>query len=319
MSIAPLQPLPPSELVAQWPSRGEHEPVCSILVPTFRHKKYLSDALNGILAQRTVFPFEVIVRDDCSDDGTREIAEDFCRRYPGVVFLIAKERRTYPHESTVRELQLRARGRFIAICEGDDYWTDQDKLQTQISALKADETAVLAFHESVILNQSEPAQNVRNLVPELSPGMRWSGSADERALETVPFRSVLYRAIPQALVPERYAGHLWTEDTFLTVRLSLQGAFLYLPGILPSVYRRHESNLTTEIKERPVFRAGRKAQTFLAIADYLLERNRPSLAEHFIGKAHGQVSSISPQRRRNCLRRALVTIARTRRERCSVA
>ena len=285
---SPLSPLDLEALTSRWEETGD--PACSVLVPTYMHERFLADALDGILAQRTTFPFEVIVRDDASTDGTRAVAEDYCERYPGIVHLIAHDRRTYPHESPLRELQLRARGEFVAICEGDDYWTDPHKLQRQVDGLRADSTKSLAFHDSIILDERDgPVRGKRH---ELSPDELCDRSGESVVLNAIPFRSLLFRNSSEAALPEQYSGQVWTEDTFLSARLGLLGDALHVPGISPSVYRLHPGNLSYRVAEHPYVRRGRKIQVHLVIAEYLAAHGRRDLAGAFLLRASGQLASL---------------------------
>jgi glycosyltransferase involved in cell wall biosynthesis len=241
---------------------------------------FIGDAIDGFLAQRTNFPFEVIVRDDASDDGTADVVRDYASRYPGIVSLIAKDSRTYPAQSTLRELQLRAQGEFVAICEGDDYWTDELKLQRQVEALRARPDASAVFHDSTSVEVNGTA-----LHPELDPELRRDLDSETLAQTTIPFRSLMYRRSERSVLPDRYDGRIWTEDVFLAVRLSLDGPAVFVPGIKPSAYRRHDGSLSKSLLDFPPHRAAQKVQNALCIAEYLVFESRPDPAEEFVAAA----------------------------------
>jgi len=123
---------------------GKTEPVVSILCPTYNHRNFIANTLDGFLGQRTSFPFEVIVRDDASTDGTTEIVRDYERRYPRVVRPIVEPRNTFSRGvNFMPPLAANVRGRFVAICGGDDHWIDAGKLETQVAALEGEPNAVL--------------------------------------------------------------------------------------------------------------------------------------------------------------------------------
>ncbi len=121
------------------------EPLVSVSVVTYRHAGYIRECLDGILMQRTDFPFEVIVGEDGSTDGTREICEEYARRHPDRIRLFNRDRTLsqYVDEDgrTVRFNGLWNRmsvcGKYVAFCEGDDYWTDPLKLQKQVDWLES--------------------------------------------------------------------------------------------------------------------------------------------------------------------------------------
>ncbi|NLI53962.1 MAG: glycosyltransferase [Clostridiales bacterium] len=114
-------------------------PLVSIVCDTYNHAPFVRDALNGFLAQKTDFPIEIIVHDDASTDGTADIVREYERKHPGLFRCVYRTENIYSTDPKILEhyvFQL-ARGKYIAICEGDDYWTSPDKLQKQVSYLEA--------------------------------------------------------------------------------------------------------------------------------------------------------------------------------------
>lgn len=111
-------------------------PVASVLVPVYNHGPYLREALQGIVQQVFDGPFEVLVGDDASTDGSGAIALEFATRYPGLVKVVQRPRNVGMHANH-QDLVARAQGEFIAYCEGDDYWHAPDKLQRQVDVLRA--------------------------------------------------------------------------------------------------------------------------------------------------------------------------------------
>ena len=109
-------------------------PVVSIQMITYNHAPWIRRAVESVLSQKTDFPFELVIGEDCSTDGTREIVFDYQRRFPDVVRVITSARNVGMHQNAVRT-QLACRGAFLAFCEGDDFWHDSTKLQTQVEFL----------------------------------------------------------------------------------------------------------------------------------------------------------------------------------------
>lgn len=118
--------------MARW--QGD-KPVVSILVPTYQHADFIEDALRGVLGQETEFPFEVIVRDDASTDGTAEIVEASVASYPNIIRAIFNAKNEYPQVKPLVAMVRFARGEFVALCEGDDYWIQRDKLKMQLDVI----------------------------------------------------------------------------------------------------------------------------------------------------------------------------------------
>ncbi|MBK9176761.1 MAG: glycosyltransferase [Flavobacteriales bacterium] len=127
-------------------------PRVSVVVATYQHAGFIEQCLNSILQQETDFPFEVLVGEDESVDGTREICQRFAAEYPDRIRLFLRSRKDVMHimgrptgRSNVLRLLESASGKYIAICEGDDHWIDPKKLQRQYDALENDPGASGCF------------------------------------------------------------------------------------------------------------------------------------------------------------------------------
>jgi glycosyltransferase involved in cell wall biosynthesis len=113
---------------------------------TFKHEKFIAEAIEGVIAQQCDFPIELVIGEDCSPDRTREIVLDYQRRYPHLIRVLTSEINVGPRANTRRCLSA-TRGRYIAICEGDDYWHHPAKLQMQVDAMMRNPDATLVHTE----------------------------------------------------------------------------------------------------------------------------------------------------------------------------
>ena len=134
--------------------------IVSVSCITFNHAPYIRACLDGFLMQKTSFVFEILIHDDCSTDGTREIIEEYSKKYPDIIFPIFQTENQY--SKGVRGMMARfnfprSRGKYIALCEGDDYWSDPYKLQRQVDFLEANTDFSICFHNMKILNESNPS------------------------------------------------------------------------------------------------------------------------------------------------------------------
>ena len=120
-------------------------PLVSIVCITYNHEPYLCQALDGFLMQRTTFPVEIILAEDCSTDGTRAICEEYAKRYPGKIRYIWSETNVGAVANERRAMEA-AQGKYIAFCEGDDYWTDADKLQRQVDFMESHPDYSVCWH-----------------------------------------------------------------------------------------------------------------------------------------------------------------------------
>lgn len=114
-------------------------PIVSISCITYNHEKYIRDAIEGFLMQKTTFPVEILIHDDASTDQTASIVKEYEEKYPQLIKSIYQTENQYSkRDGTIGRLQRgRARGKYYATCEGDDYWTDPYKLQKQVDFLEA--------------------------------------------------------------------------------------------------------------------------------------------------------------------------------------
>ena len=178
-------------------------PLVSISCITYNHASFIKKALDGFLSQKTTFPFEILIHDDCSTDGTSDIIREYANRYPDVIFPMFEEENQYsqgrPIGTAVWNLP-RARGKYIALCEGDDYWTDPLKLQKQVDFLESHPDYGMCYTQVDDYNQA--LQRVT---------LRWGGNAESLyellKKNTVPtlttvFRTSIYKEYISEIKPE---------------------------------------------------------------------------------------------------------------------
>src|ERR1700730_6534609 len=111
------------------------KPLVSVVIITYNQEKYLAAAIESVLNQEVSFKYEVIIGEDCSTDGTREIVSTYQRRHPNLIRVITSDRNVGMVRNFVRTSRACA-GTFLAFCEGDDYWHRRDKLQLQVQYLE---------------------------------------------------------------------------------------------------------------------------------------------------------------------------------------
>jgi glycosyltransferase involved in cell wall biosynthesis len=129
------------------------DPLVSICCITYNHGQHISQAIEGFLNQKTKFPFEIIIGEDESQDETRQLCIDYAKRYPEIIRVFLRSRKDVIYVDGMPtgrfnfiETMKAARGKYIALCEGDDYWTDPLKLQKQVDFLEAHTDCTLSFH-----------------------------------------------------------------------------------------------------------------------------------------------------------------------------
>ena len=139
------------EIVRNWPKEWD-TPIVSIRCAAFNHENYIANALDGFLIQETDFPFEVIVHDDASTDKTASIIKKYEQKYPNIIKPIYETENQYSkHDGSLRRIITKAcKGKYFALCEGDDYWTDPLKLQTQIKWLDSHPDYTMCCSDAII-------------------------------------------------------------------------------------------------------------------------------------------------------------------------
>lgn len=132
------------------------KPLVSICSITYNHAPYIRQCMDGFLMQKTNFPFEIIINDDCSTDGTTEIIKEYAAKYPDLIKPIFHDENQY--QKGVRGIFVKfvfpkAQGKYLALCEGDDYWIDPLKLQKQVDFLETHLDYSMCFHRAKIENE----------------------------------------------------------------------------------------------------------------------------------------------------------------------
>jgi glycosyltransferase involved in cell wall biosynthesis len=208
-------------------------PKVSVLMPTYNHERFVSEALDSVLAQEADFSFELVVGDDCSTDRTLSILRDYESRRPGRISLIVAESNSgNGGRSMFRRLLRRARGQYIALLEGDDYWTSPLKLARQVAALEQDPQSFVCFHNAATMYESDRAPHLAHR----SDGVPRSASVVDLLLfNFIPTSSVMYRRLDSEDLPDTAA-----VDLTLHILHALKGSITYLPEAM-SVYRVHRT------------------------------------------------------------------------------
>lgn len=218
------------------PEKLPEAPVLSVLMITYNHESYLSQALDMILTQKTDFLFEVVIGEDCSTDNTRQVALDYQRRFPDKIRVLYSPNNVGSSRNFARTLEA-CRGKYVAICEGDDYWTDEYKLAKQVAWLEKHPGCVVTYHNATTIN--EMGEIVRaELQAECQNGYT------SEALQVgahMPTLTLCFRNVVRELPPEFFK--VVNSDTFLISLLGCYGYADYLPGVTPAVYRHHSGGI----------------------------------------------------------------------------
>ncbi len=216
----------------------------SVICLTYNHQAYVRQSLDGFVMQKTNFPFEVWVGDDASTDKTPAIVSEYAAKYPDIIKPVLRKENVGPAENA-HDLYRRVTAPYVAICEGDDYWTDPLKLQKQADFLDAHPDFSLCFHPvAVCYDNNAPTKEI---FPEKSK-LFYKKKPTYRELlkgNFIQTNSVLYRwrfhkdslnLLPKDIQPADWFMHLLHAQI---------GKIGFLPDVM-GVYRRHGNGMWTD-------------------------------------------------------------------------
>lgn len=211
----------------------------SIVTLVYNHAPFLRQCLDGFLMQQCNFEFEVLVHDDASTDGSADIIREYEARYPDIIKPIYQTENQYSRGGLVnmRFNFPRARGRYIAMCEGDDYWTDPLKLQKQVDFLEQAPDFVLSFHNTGTVDENGNTILEKRLNYESDMDFE---PADINMIH-VPTLSMVFRN--HCIEPDKFP-RVFNGDIFLLGLLSKFGKARY-QHFLGANYRRHSGGVYT--------------------------------------------------------------------------
>lgn len=133
---------------------NKNDIMLSIYVATYNHENYIARALDSILMQKTKYKFEVLVGEDASTDNTREVLKEYEKKYPGFFTMFYREKNMYHSEcNNSVDLMRRCTGKYIIALEGDDFWTDENKLEKQIDFLENHPEYIAVAHNCVVVDE----------------------------------------------------------------------------------------------------------------------------------------------------------------------
>lgn len=205
----------------------------SVCMITYNHEPYIVQAVESALMQQTDFAYEIVIGEDCSTDRTRALLTDLQRRYPDKIRLLLPATNLGMMPNFMQTLKACA-GKYIALLEGDDYWTDPRKLQKQVDFMESNPDFVLCYHSARVIQEgTEGEANFSN--------------ANQKEVSTIEdlirgwfimTATILLRREAMPEFPGWFA-HVLNGDYALQLLLTHQGGKMYYLNEVMAVYRRH--------------------------------------------------------------------------------
>lgn len=173
--------------------------IVSVAMITYNHEKYIAKALDGVLMQRTSFEYEIVVGEDCSTDNTRNILLNYQKRYPDKIRLLLHDKNQGMHKNA-EQTYASCKGKYLAMLEGDDYWTSPEKLQKQVDFLDNHSDCVICFHNVLIEYDDESCESR----PFCSPSQKEFSTVEDLLVlgNFMPSCSKMYRRELIGTIPD---------------------------------------------------------------------------------------------------------------------
>ena len=213
------------------------QPKVSVPMITYNHEKFVAQAIESVLMQETDFPVELVIGEDCSTDSTRKIVQEYAARYPNAIRALLPEHNLGMMPNAIATLTA-CRGEYLALLEGDDYWTHAAKLKKQVAAMESHPDWALCFHRVRFV--SNETGETAGFMP---PGPQRQVSTVEDLLITSPMHtcSILCRNGLVNPWPDWMLG-LAMGDYPLQVLTALHGKIGFMDEVMAD-YRMHEGGV----------------------------------------------------------------------------
>lgn len=213
----------------------------TVVCLTYNHEKYIRDCLDGFVMQQTNFPFQVLIGDDASTDATPAIIREYAKKYPEILKPILREK-NIGVKANVRELYSLAKTPYLAICEGDDYWTDPCKLQKQVDFLESHPDFSICFHPVRV--HWEDGKEEDFLFPDEKQRFHKTVLTLEDLLKHnfIQTNSVVYRFRFFSESLDYFPQNIQPADWFMHLLHAQTGKIGFLPDVM-GVYRRHSQGM----------------------------------------------------------------------------
>ncbi len=254
------------------------EPLVSICCITYNHEKYIRYAIESFLMQKTDFPFEIIIHDDASTDRTADIIREYEIKYPEIIKPIYQTENQYSKGVKPSFLTFKkSKGKYIALCEGDDYWTDPLKLQTQVAFLEKNPNYVITYTALEAFDE--------NGIIETDFGGALKDLSEEQLKRAIPINTLTtcFRNVIKELPPEFSIAKI--GDLTIWSLLGAYGKGKFIGEIKPSAYRVHDCGVFS--KKSPTEKMYMTFTTQISLMLYYMRIGDRITANYFMRQVIG--------------------------------
>ncbi|MCI3946244.1 glycosyltransferase [Pseudomonas syringae] len=267
-------------------------PLLSIVCPAYNQEAFIAQALDSFLSQQTRFTYEILINDDASTDGTARIIAQYAERYPTIIRPFYQQVNQYSQGlPCVPGLFAKARGRYIAYCEADDYWTDPCKLQLQVDFLERHPDCVITYHDAFAFDENGQY------------GVQLQGRlrADATALELQKARQLstlttCFRNVFSTMPAELNIRIAPLNDLCWWSLLGAYGSGKFMAEIKPAAYRLHPGGVFSMRSDKRKIHMN--LLTCSSLANYYNRIGDQPLYEHFLMQtACLALAALAPRRK----------------------
>lgn len=217
------------------------QPKVSVCMITYNHEKFLAQAIESALMQKTSFPIEIVVADDCSKDCTPSIVNGFVRKYPHVVRPVPRTMNLGVKRNFTSAIH-ECRGEYVALLEGDDYWIDEYKLQKQVDFLENNPEYILVGSNALVVDEDDGFKKAALLLNTVVESFDFT-TADLLNKNPLPTLTVMFRNRVVTDFPLEYFASSIGGDRIIYMLLSRHGKCRFINQVL-GVYRVHRGGVT---------------------------------------------------------------------------
>lgn len=213
----------------------KNEVLLSVCMITYNHEEFIAQAIDGVIMQKVNFLIELVIGEDCGTDRTREICIRYRDKYPDIIRLNFPDKNVGAQNNFINTIGL-CSGKYIALCEGDDYWIDENKLQKQVDFLENNTEFVMSSHNAAILGHNKK--------------MIYNPALKKNVLDIYDIICGNWEIMTASIVLRRdklqlfnWFDNIKNGDYALQLTLASKGLIHYIPEYM-SVYRRHQGGIS---------------------------------------------------------------------------
>lgn len=282
------EPIPITE--QQWPE--DTVPLVCTRTMSYNHEPYIRDCIEGILMQKTTFPVRVCIHDDASTDATAAVIHEYQERYPRLIWAYYRKENIYKHPERKKLLEefmgWASTGKYLALCEGDDYWTDPLKLQKQYEALESHPESSFCVHNAIIKHANK--QN-EQFVVNARKGSQYFGPEEILSVvgQFAPTASYFFKQTNYEILPEW--RHQAPYGDFILEMYAMKAGMGYHINESMSVYRMgHEGSWTNSTLKSPDYNKTTNFMNQALVTLKMMEQDFPEIDTVFFNYKRAHIS-----------------------------